>query len=49
MTEPFVTVFFDEESEEMPQDFSTYHEAKEYAEEKIRQGRAESYIIEDPC
>lgn len=49
MKETFVTVFFDKESDETPQDFPTYAEAKEYAEEKIKEGRATSYDIEDPC
>ncbi len=49
MAEKFVTVFFDEESNEMPQDFPTYQSAKEYAEEIIKEGRATSYEIQDPC
>ena len=49
MSDKFVTVFFDENSDEMPQDFPTYAEAKEYAEEKIKEGRATSYDIESPC
>lgn len=36
MKETFVTVFFDKDSDETPQDFPTYAEAKEYAEEKKR-------------
>lgn len=38
------TVFFD--TQEMPQDFETYKEAKEYAEERIAWGYANSYVIE---
>lgn len=39
------TVFFD--TDEMPQDFNTYAEAKEYAEEKVKDGFANSYTIEE--
>lgn len=40
------TVFFDPESDEMPQDFETYAEAKAYAEDRINNGLADSYTIE---
>ena len=38
------TVFFD--TDEMPQEFETYAKAKEYAEERISWGYANSYTIE---
>lgn len=40
------TVFFDEESGILPQDFQTLREATELAEEKVRQGLASGYQIE---
>ena len=39
------TVFFDEESDEMPQDFSTEEEAEEYAKERLSWVFANSYTI----
>lgn len=39
------TVFFDNESDEMPQDFPTKKEAEEYAEERIAWGVADSFTI----
>jgi len=41
----FWTVFPKDENE-LPQDFPTYEEAEEYAEEKFCSG---NYIIESPC
>lgn len=38
------TVFFD--TQEMPQDFETHLEAEKYAEEKVKSGFANSYVIE---
>ena len=38
------TVFFD--TDEMPQDFETYEEAKDYAEERVKEGYATAYTIE---
>ena len=45
MDEYFVTVFPKEEGE-MPQDFPSYAEAKEFADEEYGEG---NYIIESPC
>lgn len=45
MDEYFATVFPKEEGE-MPQDFSSYAEAKEFADEKYGEG---NYTIESPC
>ena len=39
------TVFFD--TEEEPQDFETYSAAKAYAEERVSEGYATSYDIEE--
>lgn len=39
------TVFFD--TDEAPQDFNTYAEAKAYAEERVKSGLANTYIIEE--
>lgn len=41
------TVFFD--TDEMPQDFDTYSEAKKYADDRVANGFANSYIIEKSC
>lgn len=38
------TVFFD--NDEMPQDFETYREAKEYGDERVKNGYANEYKIE---
>ena len=38
------TVFFD--TDEMPQDFNSYSEAKAYAEERVKWGFANKYTIE---
>ena len=38
------TIFFD--TDEMPQDFDTYAEAKEYGDERVMMGLAPSYVIE---
>lgn len=38
------TVFFD--SDEMPQDFESYKEAREYAEERVSWGYASNYTID---
>ena len=38
------TVFFD--TDEMPQDFESYKEAKEYADERVKEGYANQYKIE---
>lgn len=40
------TVFFDENSNELPQDFASYSEAKAYAEERVSNGLADMYNIE---
>lgn len=48
MSDYFVTVFFDDESE-MPQDFPTYTEAEMYAEDRIRGLEKKGYTIESPC
>ena len=45
MDEYFVTVFPKQEGE-MPQDFSSYAEAKKFADEEYGEG---NYIIESPC
>lgn len=41
------TVFFNEESGEMPQDFSTRDEALRYATEKVEDNSAESFDIQE--
>lgn len=38
------TVFFD--TDEMPQDFNSYSEAKAYAEERVKWGFANKHTIE---
>lgn len=40
------TVFFNDESSELPSDFSTHTEAEEYAEEMVNRGYATAYEIE---
>jgi hypothetical protein len=45
MKERIFTVFFD--TDEAPQDFSTYKAAKEYAEERVKEGYANTYDIEE--
>ena len=45
MKEGIYTVFFD--TDEMPQDFETIKEAKEYAEERLKYGYAAAYTIEE--
>lgn len=45
MSEYFVTVFPKEERE-MPQDFPSHEEAKEFADEEYGEG---NYIIESSC
>lgn len=39
------TVFFD--TDEAPQDFNSYREAKAYGEERVAGGYANSYTIEE--
>lgn len=49
MSDFFWTVFFDDDSGEMPQDFDSYYDAEEYAKDRVERGYASSYTIETPC